>query len=180
MSAFRYVTVAALAAVTFTGCATMTAGSYAARGVDFAQYHTYTWGEPDALPTGDPRLDSNPFFEDHFEGAVEQQLARSGFGRVDDSPDLIVHYHANITQRLEVHGVDTTYGPCRDADDCQPRASEYDSGTLVLDFMDARTNKVVWRGWAQANVTNVINDQDRLERHIDDAVREMFERFPGI
>jgi hypothetical protein len=178
MSAIRHVTVAAIAAATLTGCATMTAGSYAQRGIDFAQYHTYTWGAPDALPTGDPRLDANPFFEDHFEGAVERQLARNGFGRMDENPDLLIHYHANITQRLEVHGVDTSY-PCRNGDDCQPRASEYDSGTLVLDFVDARTSKVVWRGWAQSNVTGIITDQDRLERYISDAVRRIFERFPG-
>jgi hypothetical protein len=60
-----------------------------------------------------------------------------------------------------------------------PDVSEYDSGTLVLDFVDARTKKVVWRGWAQNNMEGVIANQDRLEAHIDEAVRRMFERFPG-
>ena len=176
MPALRHLTVAALAAFAVSGCATMTAGSYAQRGVDFAQYHTYNWGPPDALPTGDPRLDANPFFEDHFEGAVEQQLARRGFGRVEDNPDVIVHYHASVTQRLEVHGVD---GACTNGQDCQPRASEYDAGTLVIDVIDARTKKVVWRGWSQGVMNGVIANQDRLERHIEESVRRMFEEFPG-
>ena len=43
--------------------------------------HTYDWGPADALPTGDPRLDQNPFFKDHLEGAVEKELATRGFDR---------------------------------------------------------------------------------------------------
>lgn len=176
MPALRYFTVAALAAFAVSGCATMTAGSYAQRGVDFAQYHTYTWGPPDALPTGDPRLDANPFFEDHFEGAVEQQLARRGFGLVQENPDLIVHWHASVTQRLQVHGVE---GICTGEQDCQPRATDYDSGTLVIDVLDARTKKVVWRGWSQDVMNGVITNQDRLEQHVENAVRRMFVEFPG-
>ena len=176
MPSLRHLTVVALGTLALTGCATITAGSYGDRAVDFARYHTYDWGPPDALPTGDPRLDANPFFEDRFEGAVELQLARKGFGRADAQPDLIVHYHASITQRLEVHGVE---GNCTSENDCQPRASEYDSGTLVLDFVDARTNKVVWRGWSQGIMDGIIGNQDRLEIHIDEAVRRIFERFPG-
>ncbi len=181
MRSLRYLTVVSLTVGTLgtlalTGCATMTAGSYGDRRVDFAQFRTWDWGPPDALPTGDPRLDANPFFEDHFEGAVERQFARKGFGRVSENPDLVVHYHANITQRLEVHGVE---GNCTSESDCQPRASEYDSGTLVLDFVDPRTNKVVWRGWSQDVMNGVISNQDRLEVHVNEAVRRIFEGVPG-
>ena len=46
------------------GCATVDVGSHVERGLDFRQFHTYAWGPADALPTGDPRLDKNPFFND--------------------------------------------------------------------------------------------------------------------
>lgn len=175
MPAIRLLTLVTLTSLALMGCATITAGSYSDRNIDFAQYRTYDWGPPDALPTGDPRLDANPFFEDQFEGAVERQFARAGFGRDSENPDLIVHYHANITQRFEVHGVE---GPCTGSEDCEPRATEYDSGTLVLDIVDARTKKVVWRGWSQGTMNGVINNQDRLAEHIQASVRRMFEEFP--
>ena len=75
---FAAMTASALGLV---GCATMSVSSHVERGLDLAQYRTYDWGPADALPTGDPRLDKNPFFQDHVQGAVEKQLAAKGFER---------------------------------------------------------------------------------------------------
>ena len=58
------------------GCAArMSAGSHVDRSLDFTQYQTFDWGPGDALPTGDPRLDRDPDFNDHVQGAVERGLA---------------------------------------------------------------------------------------------------------
>jgi len=80
-----------VAAFLAASCATtMTVSSHVERGLDFAKYRTYEWGPADALPTGDPRLDGNPFFKDHVQGAVEKQLAGRGLGLVTPgtSPNL--------------------------------------------------------------------------------------------
>ena len=89
----------------------------------------------------------------------------------------MIHYHANISQRFEVNGVDRSRGYCYE--DCEPRVSDYEEGTLVVDAVDARTNRVVWRGWAQSNVNGVIDNQDRLAAQINEAVTRMMERFPN-
>jgi hypothetical protein len=168
----------AAAGLLVVGCATMGVSSFVDRGVNFAQYRTYGWGPADALPTGDPRLDSNPFFKDHVEGAVDKTLASRGFTRpASGTPDLLIHYHASVTQRLDVNTADRRHGYCYD--DCQPRITEYEEGTLVLDFVDPRTNKVVWRGWAKDTIEGVLEDQSLMERRIDEAVRRMMEQFPG-
>lgn len=167
----------ALSALALTGCATMTVSSHVERGVDFAQYRTWDWGPADALPTGDPRLDNNPFFKDYFEGAVEKQLAARHFEKsASGAPDLLIHYHANISQRFDVNGVDSARGYCYD--NCEPRVFEYEEGTLVIDIVDTYTNRVVWRGWAQDSVDGVIDNQDRLARQINTAVTRMMERLP--
>jgi hypothetical protein len=167
----------ALSALVLTGCATMNVSSHVERGVDFAQYRTWDWGPADALPTGDPRLDNNPFFKDYFEGAVEKQLALRHFEKSPSgTPDLLIHYHANISQRFEVNGVDTQRGYCYD--NCEPRVIDYEEGTLVLDIVDTHTNRVVWRGWAQDSMNGVIDNQDRLARQINAAVTRMMERLP--
>ena len=172
---FAAVTLSALA---LSGCATMNVSSHIERGADFTQFRTWDWGPADALPTGDPRLDNNPFFQDHLLGAVEKQMAAKRYVRSASrtTPDLVIHYHANISQRFDVVGVDTRNGYCYD--NCEPRVIEFDQGTLVLDVVDAHTNKVVWRGWAQDSMEGVIDNQDRMERQIDEAMRRMFERFP--
>ena len=59
-----------------------------------------------------------------------------------------------------------------------PQMINYEQGTLVVDIVDARSNKVIWRGWAQDNVEGVIDNQDWMERQLDEAVTRMLERFP--
>jgi hypothetical protein len=158
------------------GCATLNVSSHVARGADLSRYVTFAWGPADALPTGDPRLDNNPFFRDFLQGAVERELRARRFVYATDRPaDLLLHYHANVNRRIEVNEIDRRYGYC--GPDCPPNVIEYDQGTLVVDIVDARTNTLVWRGWAQESMEGVIDDQARLERHVDRAVKKMMARF---
>ena len=164
-------------ALVLSACATMNVSSHVERGVDFAQFRTWDWGPADALPTGDPRLDNSPFFKDYFEGAVEKQMAARHFEKAaSGTPDLLIHYHANIDQRIDVNGEDRQNGYCYD--DCQPHVIEYEQGTLVLDVVDTRTNRVVWRGWAQDSMEGVIDNQDRLARQLNEAITRMMKQFP--
>jgi hypothetical protein len=172
--------VLAACAVTFVGCATtMTVSSHVERGLDFSRYRSFAWGPADALPTGDPRLDQNPFFKDHVQGAVEKQLARRGLPVTMGNADLLVHYHANIRSRLDPNQADRAYGYCPSGD-CLLTPTEYEAGTLVVDIVDARTNRLVWRGWAQMGVENLLHDPDRMAQTIDRAVTRMLQRLPPV
>jgi hypothetical protein len=171
----------AIAAVAAAGCATtMTVSSHVDRGINFARYRTYDWGPADALPTGDPRLDKNPFFKDHVEGAVEKQLAARGLEMsTSGTPDLLIHYHASINQRIDVNRIDRRYGYCYGVD-CPPDVIEYEAGTLVLDIVDSRTNRVIWRGWAQDTVEGVLDNEDEMARQINEAITRMLARLPRL
>lgn len=173
---------AAAAVVGASGCATtITAGSHVDRQQNFRQYHTYAWGPADALPTGDPRLDKDPFFKDHFEGAVERQLASRGLELISgdrEEPDLLIHYHAAVNERIDVNRVDRAYGYCRSGD-CPPDTVWYEAGTLLLDFVDARSQMLVWRVWAQNDVERMLHDPDAMAGIIDRAVVKMFQQYPA-
>jgi hypothetical protein len=160
------------------GCATMSVGSHVERGLDFAHYRTYDWGPPDALPTGDPRLDKDPFFQDHVQGAVERQMAGRGFERsMSEPPDLRIHYHASIKRRIDVNRADSQFGYCY-GEDCRTRVAEYEAGTLVIDIVETRTNRVIWRGWAQTSIEGVLGNRDRMERRINEAVTRILQMLP--
>ncbi len=57
------------------------------------------------------------------------------------------------------------------------RVREYVEARLVLDVVDARTNELIWRGWAT-------DDLDRnprpeaVQQYIEEAVEQILERFP--
>jgi hypothetical protein len=167
-----------VAATLAVGCATLNVSSHVERGINFAEFATYDWGPADALPTGDPRLDNNPFFRDYLMGAVEKQLAARGYERATGgTPHLLVHYHANVAQRFEIHGMEpANYPQCYP--NCEPSLAEYEQGTIVVDIVNAATGKLVWRAWAQNNMGGLINDQDALQRHIVRSFARMFEEFP--
>jgi hypothetical protein len=179
MKSITRLSAALFAASLTTACATMGTGSYAQPGVDLNAYRTYDWAAADALPTGDPRLDRNAIFIDQFEGAVEKGLALRGLQRVsaEETPDLLVHYHATVTQRVFVNEDPPRVDACR-FDDCRPRVEAYEAGTLVIDIVDARTKRLVWRGWAEDDLAGALANQERFEQFIDDAVAGMLQRLP--
>ena len=167
-------------ACVMAGCAPMRVSSHVDGERDFTRYRTFDWGPADALPAGDARLARDAFFQDHIQGAIERNMAAKGFERAAATaePDVRVHFHAVIDRRLDVNRFDYQSGYCG-VNDCQASVAEYEEGTLVIDMIDVRTNRLVWRGWAQDSVEGVLENQDRLARKIEDAVRLMFMRLPA-
>ena len=86
-----------------------------------------------------------------------------------------MHYHASVTQAIDVRNLDREYWSCADAD-CRPYV--FDAGTLFVDLVDPRTNKVIWSGWAEGSMEGVIDNQESMEGRIDEAVTRILERLP--
>jgi hypothetical protein len=165
-------------AMSAAGCAaTMSVGAHVAPGLDVTRYRTFAWGPPDALPTGDPRLDDDAAFNDRLQGAVERGLSTKGLALMaSGAADLLVHYHASVTRRIDVEAADRLHGYCAPGG-CTSDAMTYEAGTLVLDIVDARTNRVIWRGWVQNRVEHMLGGQD--PGTIEQAVERMLKRFPA-
>jgi hypothetical protein len=173
----RILTIAVAAIVGLPGCAPLTVSSHLERTANFAQYVTYDWGPRDDFPVGDPRLDNNAIYVDYLQGTIEKQLAAKGFVRaIGDEPDLFVHYHANVSQRVEVS--QNHYGDATNYDAYEPRVTELELGTIVVDLIDAKTSRLVWRGWSQRSIAGVIDDQSRLEKMTAEGVMKMMATLP--
>jgi hypothetical protein len=155
----------------------VTVNSYADRGIDLQRYRTFDWGPAGAFSTGDPRLDNNEFFTTHVRTRVENELARRDFEKATTSqpPDLLVHYHASVTQEIDVRTIDRDY---RDSNVASREPYVFEAGTLFVDLVDSRTNRLVWRGWAEAGIDGVIDDQRLLEKRVDEAVARILDRLP--
>ena len=170
------ITAAVAAALMLAGCATTNVNSFVARGVDFRQFKTYAWAPETDLATGDPRLDNNPFFIERVQASAERELAARGFGKVSSgTPDLVLHYHASVRQRLDLSTVDQKYGECPTCG-----MSVFDQGTLTLDLVDARTNTLIWRGWSERSLGGVVNNQDIFEKQIDQAIVRIVQMVPRV
>ena len=162
------------------GCAPIRVSSHVDPRTDFSRLATFDWGPADALPAGDPRLDANGFFQDHMQGAVERQMLLKGYARAGarDAADLRIHFHAVIRNRLNIDALDARRGVCSGSD-CGGAVAEFEEGTLIVDVMDGRTNRLVWRGWAQEGMGDALESQDKLAKRIDRAVKGLMGALPG-
>jgi len=175
----RRVGLIALAATALfvAGCATRIVSSHVEPSIDFSRYRTYDWGQADALPTGDARLDNNGIFRDYLQGAIEKALAARHLELTSRDPNLLIHTHTNVTHHFNVDAVPREYPRCQGGG-CVPTIVNYELSTLMIDVVDARTNTLVWRAWSRDDLSTVIDDQQRLQRAVSEAVAEMMKRFP--
>jgi hypothetical protein len=168
--------VGTLAAVlALSACAPVRVSSYAVPKADLTAYRTYAWQPGELGLTGDARLDNNSFFRERVQQAADSQLGFRGYQKLaTGTPDMLVHIHARVEQRLDSSQIDRD-GAC-EPDECRPYV--YDEGTLLLDLVDARTNTLIWRGWAERSLDGVIDNQEWLNQAIDRAVSSIFGRLP--
>lgn len=163
----------AAAALVAAGCAPVRVNASLERGMDFTKYSSYAWAADDQFNTGDARLDNNEFFERRLQANVDQALGQRGFEKVSaTTAQLVIHYHANISQRIDVNALDRGYGYCEEC-----HSSIYDAGTITLDFVDAKTNRLVWRGWSEGDLEG-IDSQPVIESRLDEAIALILQKLP--
>jgi len=161
-----------------SACATVHVGADFAPGVRLDKYRTFDWGGGDSLPVGDPRLDNNPFFDSRVRAAVELELAARGLMRATVSPDLLVHYHASVRQRVDVIRADEGRGYSSPRDGRSDIVLEYEEGTLIVDVAEPKAKAILWRGWSQTDVGGLLENPREMEKRIRESIRLMMLKFP--
>lgn len=169
---------AAVPLVLASACASISVGADHEAGVRFDQYRTFGWEAQDALPVGDPRLDNNPFFDSRVRGAVELELAAKGLRLVTASPDLLIHYHASVQQRVDVIKRDESRGYVTPDYGQQSTVVEFEEGTILLDIADPKSKKILWRGWAQTDVGGLMDRPRDMQKRINESMHRMIKDFP--
>lgn len=173
----RTTVLAALAAASACAMA-IAAGADFSPTVDFARYSSFRFDEPDDRPVGDPRLENNTLFEDRVHAAIAVELAARGITSGGDGPTLLVHHHATVRDRVDVYEADRREGYTAPEYGEGTQVVEFEEGTFMIDIADAQTRDLIWRGWARFDIGRALTDPRTMADAIDEAVGEMFERFP--
>lgn len=112
---------------------------------------------------------------------IQVSLALRGLLPVNDGekPDLYVVYNAGIKEVISIQGYDYNYGSgtLRSvANDSGLVAVTGQPDTLVIDLVDAKENRLVWRGIATGVL---IQEYGKAEKKVATATRKMFSRYPA-
>ena len=132
---------------------------------DFSAFTTYAW-----VPGTPVKDDLN---HKRIVEAVDIQLTAKGLVEVDGSasPDLLVAYRAGVSRDVQVSG--SGVGGYRPARWGSARVKQVMVGVLVVELIDARTRKVVWRAVATDDLDPQASPEKR-EKKINKAAEKMF------
>jgi hypothetical protein len=123
--------------------------------------------------------------------SLRENLAARGIREVaaNEKPHLAVVPHINLQQRYSVQQYTSWgygpgvwpywggyYGVWRGAPVTYNTISSYTEGTLILDFVDTSTQKLVFRGIGRATVSG---NTERNANNIREAVEKIVARFPA-
>lgn len=157
----KYWTRFLVAAAAAAGCSGITANANVSPNTNLAQYHTYDWASTPGEQQG--------LGEQEVRAALQRELAQKGMTPATTAPpDFLVAYHERKQQQLDVT---PGYGYWD-----YPSVQTYTEGTLIVDFIDPRTNKVFWRGTASGALVHPDNPDPKK---IDTAVAKLVHKYPG-
>jgi hypothetical protein len=165
----------AFAGVTGLGCASTHVRTDQDPRVDLLDdYHSFDVKRGQVLVNGvaDRR---NTLVRDRVESALERELQEKGLAPNAQNPDLIATYTAGSRDIMELdnawdgvyrgYGYGYGYGAAW--------VDEYTESTLLIDLIDRRTNKLVWRAIVD------IDDDLRSAKTVNKAVDKALAKYPG-
>ena len=173
----RPLALAALSAVVL-GCAAVYEVRYDYDpAADLAALKTYAHVPAPAQAEGRDRAKVSPLMDARVRASLDRALPPRGLTLdASGSPDLLVGYFLVLEERVDWTWVSGYWGwgwwaPPR------PVPYTYEAGTLVVDLVDARTKKLLWRGSTSAALTPA-SDPERSQARIDRAVDRVLANWP--
>jgi Domain of unknown function (DUF4136) len=148
---------------------------------DFTQFKTYAWMKHDAVARPELGLE--------IVGAVDEELRTRGLTQVEANPDLLVTYYGGLDTDTSIAGNDPSYSRSGGVPAAGtsvwtpssigggPSSSVYvQKGTLMVDLVDSKAKKLVWRGIATGTLDT---NSGKALQEVDKSVEKMFAEYPA-
>ena len=114
--------------------------------------------------------------------SLERALVEGGYTTTAEreTADLVLNWHVVAREKADVRSYNaSSYYQCWR---CGPSLSNvsirrYTEGTLIVDLVDPRLNKSVWRGVLQGHLDDALAAPGQQER-LDEVARQVLSKFP--
>lgn len=147
--------------------------------VKFTDYKTYGF-HPALELRGDDYYTAST---QYIKSAINTEMTQKGF-RYSETPDLWLNFNVHVKDKLKVTEVYTgsryyfyrwEYSAWDDYPLSRERISQYTQGTLNIDLIDRKTNRLVWEGIAVGKIDE--STYDNLETKVNETVELIFSKF---
>ena len=119
---------------------------------DFSSLKTYNW-----LPFPEKK-NVDELGMKRIQDAVDRQLAAKGLKKVTANPDFSIRMNPEI-----FNIVYTQY--------------QYEQGRLILEFVDSKSNKLLWQGSAEVDI-DFVRNPEQSRKMINEVVQKILEKYP--
>lgn len=155
---------------------------------DLKKYKTFAWVKP-----GDEKYHKTYDKKEAIGYILElsdEALKQKGFVKNPENPDAVFLVDTKLEDRVAYSNTSTPYynqgfgigGPMYYGGyygggyygGSTTVETEFQQGLLFVEMYDAKTKKLVWRGWAESQITNKTN----LNKLVSKAVQKIFTRLP--
>ncbi len=176
--------VALCAALVLAACATgPRISTEADPRANFSAYRTWAFHDPLAVEAYGYETATSEIVK----RAVNREMQARGYRYDAENPDLWVNVNAYMQQRTDVSSIPTVdhafyYSYRHRAYFAVPywhdrtHVRRYTEGTMNVDLVDARQNRLVWEGIAVGRVANLTVES--REQRITQTLAEIFARYP--
>jgi hypothetical protein len=176
-----------LSALALSSCASSGVATSVDSTINFAAYRTFAW-LPDS--TWQETKYDNAILQRRVEQEVVQLLKIKGYTLDTLQADFLVHHHVTVEDRKRVvQAPSYLYSPNRYFANrgyflsmYEPmmvsnrfREVQYREGILIVDVVDRKQQRLVWRGWSE----QPIESMTEFERSVESRVKEIVAQFPA-
>lgn len=160
--------------------------------VNMKRYKIYAWVQ-NVVPKDAKSNPAGELTEQSIRNAVNLQLQKRGYVESATNPDLLVSTDL-LAEKNEERRNDAVYSESYTRTYYDPNSARYvtyyfpsqlvgfdnysvaiKKGTITLTFIDTKTNKAVWQGWASKKLYDNNIDSDEIFQD----VRSIFNKFDG-
>jgi len=153
--------------------------------VDFSKFHTFQMADT----SKGALAQANQLMDQRVHDMVVKHMTALGMKEVTENPDLMVTYDASTKQNHVLNTFGAPMGPVGFGMGVGWRrwggmggmatttVSTFTEGTLVIDAYTPPDNKMVWRGIAEAAVSD---NPETTTKHIEKSLDELFEKWQKI
>jgi hypothetical protein len=136
---------------------------------DLTGLRTYDW-----LPIP-PKVEADDLVVGRVKRATNAELEEKGFRMAPDDPDFLIAMHVGSEEKVTYKDWGYTYGGYWRRGGRSKY--KYQEGTLVLDFVDVKSNQLIWRGQAKGFLDRK-STPEKEDRLVNEAVQKILKNFP--
>jgi hypothetical protein len=141
------------------------------RNADFSRYKTWSWKDDGSI--------RDAVWNRRVQSVLEDELARHGLTRSEQSPDLwvAVHWHLSTETRMVSYSPSWGYAWGYWAGPAMTEVYDVPAGSMLIDLVDVGRKEIVWRSSASAEIRANRENAER-EQRLREILAQLFAGYP--